>query len=116
MRKFSVGAVHVLSCLKQKWMALSSLKCKFGTDTYGMFTFRTVTYSLSQQPYGTNISVSHILHTGKQQVAKLGLFDADRLHLATVLFHLLGTVFPVSETWLPVLTLNLLFCQLGEGG
>lgn len=27
-RKLSVGAVHKLSCLKQKWMALSSLRIK----------------------------------------------------------------------------------------
>lgn len=40
---------------------------------------------------------------------------ADRLYLATMLFYLSGTVLPVLEAWLPALTLELLFHQLGGG-
>lgn len=95
---------------------VKSLKWPFGIDMYGVFTFHTVSYSRSQQAYETDIFVSHISHTWKQQVTELGLvWCIQTLFSHGVILPLRYSV-PVSEAWLPVLTLNLLFCQLRKDG
>lgn len=85
------GGGHVLSCLKQKLMTLSSLQNEFLALTHREYLPSILCLvHIYNNPMGW-IFLLVVLHPWKQQVAELGLFDADRLYLATVLFYLSGT-------------------------
>lgn len=116
MRRLLMGAVHVLSSLKQRWMTLSSLWNKnLAHQKYSPSTLCTVTITLWD-----NLLVIFCICENSQRM-ELGFqprsapLQRDSPFLATVLFYLPGTVLLVLEAWLPALALDLLFHQPRKG-